>query len=211
MTTVAPNYSREIGGVFAVLSRINGLAVAFPSSIGTGYLSSGTLAFGSGDIRRLVSLMLWGILIAFTLTFIWTPVVVRNPRTVASLFLDDNNELQLAEQLLPIPFYTISLSGIGLVIVMTQLVAGKPIFALLPSLFQLLIQSFGCKFLAKKYSDHLINVMYIYNISDISVFVLNMLLFIYPVVVIRRKLKANNESSILTSLNTTDQPYETFQ
>ena len=193
LTSVAPNYSKEIGGVFAVFTKIYLLATSIPGAIASGYLSACTHAFGSGNMKRLVQTMIWAFVISFSLYFIFSPILVCFPMKIAGIFLHDHLELQIAQMILPIPFYTAPLQGICIICQMTYVIVGKPILALIPSIFQLIIQSIGCKLLAKKYSSDLIKVMYVYNISDVLVFLINVVLMIWPILLIRRKIKENRK------------------
>lgn len=195
LTSVAPNYSEEIGGVFAVFTKIFLLATSIPGAIASGYLSVCTHAFGSNNMKRLVQTMIWAFVISFSLYFIFSPILICFPTKIAGIFLSDHLELQIAKMILPIPFYTAPLQGICIVCQMTYVIVGKPILALIPSIFQLLIQSIGCKLLAKKYSTDLIKVMYIYNISDVIVFIINMVLMIWPIIIIRKRSKTGQNLS----------------
>lgn len=217
LTSVAPEYSKEIGGVFAVFTKIFLLATSVPGAIASGYLSASTHSFGSDNMKRLVQTMIWAFVISFSLYFVFSPILVCFPTKIAQIFLHDHLELQIAKMILPIPFYTAPLQGICIICQMTYVIVGKPILALIPSICQLFIQSIGCKLLAKKYSTDLIKVMYVYNISDVIVFIINMVLMIWPILLIRKKIKAKKEYSanaatttFMSIANFDDTAYQAF-
>lgn len=198
LTSVAKDQSKAIGGVFAVFNKIILIVTAVPGAISSGYLSAATHAYGANNIPRLIRLMLWSFFICVLLYSLFVPVMILCPTRVAKLFLADTTEIKLTGMILPIPFYTIPLQGLVNTCVMTYIIVGKPLLGFIPLITQVLIQSIGCNVLAKHFSDDMTKIMHIYNISDVVVFILNAFLMIWPIIIIKRKARANVESSTFT-------------
>lgn len=51
----------------------------------------------------------------------------------------------------PIPFYTSPLQGINISVSILMIVVGKPLFAFIPQMVQMIILCAGCKVLASKF------------------------------------------------------------
>ena len=182
-----------ISGAFRVFIRVFGLLTSLLPSIGSGYLSCATHACGYGN--RLISYLFWALLFGFLVSLIPAPIMIFKPRLIAHLFLTD--ELALAGNILPIPFYTSLLSALSIIFAMTQLIVGKPLFSLLPNFIHVIIQYVGCQITAKifTYEDSL-KIIYIYNISDVIVITLHLIFMIYPIKIIRKKLKESQDTYI---------------
>ncbi|OHS95083.1 hypothetical protein TRFO_38729 [Tritrichomonas foetus] len=185
-------HSKEIGGVFAVFTNLNTFNQAIPGAFVQGFLSAGTHAWGANDPVRCVKLFLWTLAFIFPLLFIVSVTVIPGKTVIAKAFLDDAKEIEIAEKLLPIPFYTSPLNGITVLLSMTMIVVGKPLLAFIPQLLQVLILTIGCKILSSAYKSDPTKIMYIYNINDITVFVISLALLVIPVLQVRKKIKSND-------------------
>lgn len=103
--------------------------------------------------------------------------------------------------MLPIPFYTSPLQGIGLTLSFLMITVGKPVYSFIPLLSQVIILSAGSKILSLKFKNDVTKIMYIHNISDIFVFILYLCFCFVPIKVIKDKLKDNNNSTIVGDNN----------
>lgn len=189
LTSAATKYAQEIGGVFAVYTKLVAITQEIPGAISQSFLSTGTHAWGSQDPRRLISLTLWAMLISTLLTFAVSFIIVMKKSMICNTFLENELEIKLAERMIPIPFYTAPLVGISMTIAFLNIVIGKPIFAFIPQAIQMVILCAGCKIIAKRNKDDVTKIMYIYNISDLSVLALNLVFLFAPIIEIRKKLK----------------------
>ena len=192
LTSAAGKYAQEIGGVFAVYTKLVAITQEIPGAISQSYLSTGTHAWGSQNPRRLISLTLWSMLLSTALTFAVSFIIITNKSMICQSFLDIELEIKLAERMIPIPFYTSPLVGISMTISFLMIIIGKPLFAFLPQLIQMVILCGGCKLIAKSSKDDVTKIMYIYNISDVVVLALNIILLFIPIIAIRKKLKEIN-------------------
>lgn len=192
MTSTDQEHSKEIGGVFAVFTQIATVNQAIPGAFGQSFLSAGTHAWGCNNTKRLIHIFLWTLLFNGSLTLIVSLVVIPGKSFICCSFLNDETEIELAEKMVPIPFYTSPLQGIGITLSMLMIVVGKPLYSFIPQLVQMIILCAGCKILASKFKNDVSKVMYIYNISDIAVFILYMCFICIPIKEIKKKL---NEST----------------
>ena len=212
LTAANPDASKIIGGAFGVFIKVFGLLTSLLPSIGSGYLSCATHAFGYGNMKRLISYLFWALLFGFLVSLIPVPIMIFKPRLIAQLFLTDEDELALAEKILPIPFYTSWLSALAIILAMTQLVVGKPLFSLLPNFIQVIIQCVGCQIAAKIFeNEDSLKIMYIYNISDVIVIALHLIFMIYPIKIIRKKVKESQDTSLLNSTATCGSSYSLIE
>lgn len=95
MTTTDKAHSEQIGGVFAVFSTIASVNQAVPGAFGQSFLSAGTHAWGSNNIKRLISLFLWTLLFNSVLTLLVSLVVIPGKSFICESFLSDPKELGL--------------------------------------------------------------------------------------------------------------------
>lgn len=192
LTSAAKNFAKEIGGVFAVYTKLVGITQEIPGAFSQSFLSTGTHAWGSQDPKRLIRLTLWTLLLSSSLTFAVSFIIIRNKTMISEAFLDIELEIKLAERMIPIPFYTAPLVGFSMTIAFLMIIIGKPIFAFFPQLIQMVILCGGCKLIAKNNKDDVTKIMYIYNISDITLLGINIILLFIPIMEIKKKLKDQN-------------------
>lgn len=199
MTSTDKTHSEELGGVFAVFSNIATVNQAIPGAFGQSLLSAGTHAWGANNAKKLIRLFLWTLLFNFSLTFLVSLVVIPGKSFICRSFLSNPIEIQLAEKMVPIPFYTSPLQGIGVTLSILMIVIGKPLFSFLPQFVQMIILCVGCKILASRNKNDVSKVMYIYNISDVTVFILYCVFLFVPIREIKKKLN-NPESSVVAEI-----------
>lgn len=196
LTSEAKNYAKEIGGVFAVYTRLAAIVAEFPAAFTQSFLSTGTHAWGSKNPKRLIQLILWTAFLSVCATFFISLVIILNKNKICRAFLDNEVEIKLAEKMIPIPFYTTTLQGVSGTMSILMIVIGKPIFAFIPNFIQMLILCIGCKIIAMLKKDDVISIMYVYNISDLTIFTLNLILLFIPVLEIKKKLKELNSKQL---------------
>lgn len=198
LQTMTSNYkdqSKDIGGVFAVFTQISTVNTAIPGAFCQSFLSARTHAFGSNNMKRLIQLFLWTLLFNSVLSMTVSLIVIPGKSFICKSFLNDQAEIELAEKMVPIPFYTSPLQAIGLTISMLMITIGKPLFSFIPMLSQVIILSAGSKIMAMKVKNDVTKIMYIYNISDIFVFFLYLCFIFVPIKVIKGKMKESNKTT----------------
>lgn len=184
--------SQAIGGVFAVFSQLNGLNAAIPSMLTTSFMTTGTHAYSSGNIKRLKHLLYWSLGIALTICFSFSFALIVFKRQIASIFIHDD-ELDIASKMLPIPFYTSFINGFITIAMALLMIIGKPLLVLIPTVLAPINLIISCVILKKIFKDDYIKLMYSYNISDIIGFFIYFGMFIYAIVVVK---KADKEKDI---------------
>ncbi|KAK8881244.1 hypothetical protein M9Y10_003978 [Tritrichomonas musculus] len=190
--------SQSIGGAFAVYSQLNGLGSAIPSMLTTSLMATGMHAYSSGNIKRLKHLLFWSFVIAMTFSILFSLSMILFKVPIASLFIHDEEELQIAAKMLPIPFYTSSLSGFDTIAMALLMIIGKPLLVMIPTILSPCNLIISCFILKKIFKDDYIKLMYSYNISGIISLLIYIGMFIYAIKVI---LKTEKEKDHLTSAN----------
>lgn len=179
--------SQAIGGVFAVFSQLNGLLSAIPSMLTTSFMTTGTHAYSSGNIMRLKHLLYWSLGISLTITVLFSFVIIVFKKQIASIFIHDENELRIASKMLPIPFYTSFISGFTTISMAVLLIIGKPILVLIPTILGPVNLIIACMILKKIFKNDYVKLMLTYNVSDILSLLIYTGLFIYAVIVVKKK------------------------
>lgn len=200
LTSTAKEYAKEIGGVFAVYTRLIAIVAEFPGAFSQSFLSTGTHAWGSSNPKRLIKLALWTILLSTVFTFIISSLIIFNKTAICKAFLDNNDEIKLAEKMIPIPFYTATLQGISMPISLLMIIVGKPLLAFIESLVQMIILCGGCKLIAAWNKNDVTKIMHVYNISDLIYLALNLIFLAFPIIAIKKKLMELNSRSINENL-----------
>lgn len=131
-------------------------------------------------------------------------IVIPGKSVICRSFLSNKTEIELAEKMVPIPFYTSPLQGICLSLSMLMIVVGKPLFSFIPQVVQMIILCAGCKVLAAKNKNDVTKIMYIYNISDITVFILYSIFLFIPILEIKKKLNNTDSSAFDGTLKLMD-------
>lgn len=185
--------SQAIGGVFAVFSQLNGLNAAIPSMLTTSFMITGTHAYSSGNIKRLKHLLYWSLGIALAICFSFSFALIVFKRQIASIFIHDDDELDIASKMLPIPFYTSFLSGFVTIAMALLMIIGKPLLVLIPTILAPINLIISCVILKKIFKNDYIKLMFSYNISDIIGFLIYFGMFIYAIMVVK---KADKEKDI---------------
>ncbi|OHS97160.1 hypothetical protein TRFO_36689 [Tritrichomonas foetus] len=189
LTSIDPDHSREIGGVFAVFAQLMSISAALAGVIGQGLLSAGTHAFGSNNIKRLIHLFLWSLLIELVLGTLFSLSIVFFKKPIAKLFISDESEVEFAIKMIPIPFYSSVIQNITTVCMSFLIIIGKPLFAVVQVSTNVILLCSGCKILAHFLKNDPIKVMHVYNLADLSMLVVTALLMIIPIKFIVAKSK----------------------
>ncbi|KAH0794604.1 MatE family protein [Histomonas meleagridis] len=178
MTSVDKEHSELVGSAFSSINKILLLLTSLIGSFTGGFLSAATHAFGSKNYKRMYALLGWTILISFVIIGVVSLVVIFKPSAINKMFLNTKEELDYANNLLPIPFYTEALMAISLPLVVFLVVIGKPIFSIFGAIIQTLFICVCAIIIAKK-THSAKAVLWAYNISNLSMFLLFICSFIY--------------------------------
>ena len=189
LTSNDPEHSEQISAAFAIFTQFNTFNQAIPGAFVQGFISAATHAWGSDNPKRVLRLLMWTFVIIFPMLAAVALFVIIGKTEIAKMFLEGELEREFAKKILPAPFYTSVLQGISLLLSMLMVVIGKPIFAFLPQLMQILILSIGCKVMGSYCKDDMTKIMHIYNISDVTIFIVFLALLIIPIRIIRNKIK----------------------
>lgn len=196
MTGVDPDRANAIAGVFAVYTQILGICVSFPGAFSQGFLSAATHAWGANNYKRVVRLFSWALLICIILPIAASIAMIVGTQPILKIFLHTQKEIDLGMKMLPIPFYTCPLQGFCVCVSMMMIVVGKPIMSFIPQCVQFAILCIGCNVIARYCNHDPTKIMYIYNIADITNFVLLLLFLIYPIRLIKKKMDEKTDTYI---------------
>lgn len=188
--------NQEIGGVYAVFNQIFSINQALISAIVLAFMSTGNHAFGSNNILRLKKLLFWSLVISLSISIVFSFAVIVFKTSIASWFINDKDELDLASKMLPIPFYTSFLLGVGLLVYASLLVIKKPGLSMIPLVLQIVILCAGSEVLKLIFKDDFIKIFHIYNCSDIICFIVFLAELIYVIWFILKKEKENINISL---------------
>lgn len=176
---------QAIGSVFAVFGQINSINQALPSSIVMAFLSTGNHAFGSKNMKRLKKLLFWTLLITIVSGVVFSLSVVVFKNKIARWFIKNEFELKVSSKMLPIPFYTSFLYGIGVGVYSLILIVKKPILAMIPFIVQILILSCGSEVFKLLFKNEFVMIFHVYNCADIICFIIYIVEFVYAIKIIR--------------------------
>lgn len=190
---------QAIGGVFAVFNQIYSINQALPSSIVLSFLSTGNHAFGSNNMERLKKLLFWALTISVSIGIIFSFAVIVFKTQIASWFIKEKLELDLSSKMLPIPFYTSFLLGVGLIVYAALLVLKKPGLSMISLVMQIVILCAGSEIFKLIFKEDFVKIFHIYNCSDILCFIVYFIELIY---IIRFIIKRDQENKN-TILNNT--------
>lgn len=185
--------SQSIGGVFAVFTQLSGLNAAIPSMLTTSFMQTGTHAYSSGNITRLKHLLFWSLLIALAISISFSFALIVFKRQIASIFIHDKEELDIAEKMLPIPFYTSFVSGFLTIAMALLMIIGKPLLVLIPTVLGPINLIISCIILKKIFKNDYVKLMHSYNISDIIGVLVYLGMFIYAVIVVKKAEKEKTQ------------------
>lgn len=188
--------SKAIGAVFAVFSQLYGLNSAIPSMLTTSFMTTGTHAYSSGNIKRLKHLLYWALSIALTISVIFSFALVVFKKQIASIFIHDIDEIEIASRMLPIPFYTSFLSGFVTIAMALLMIVGKPILVLIPTVLSPVNLIVACMILKKIFKNDYVKLMFSYNICDIISFLIYAGMFVYAIILVRRAENKNDNKNV---------------
>lgn len=193
--------SQAIGAVFAVFTQLINLNSAIPSMLTTSFMTTGTHAYASGNITRLKHLLYWSLAISLTISVSFSFALVVFKREIASLFISDDEELDIAEKMLPIPFYTSFLSGFVTIAMALLMIIGKPLLVLIPTVLSPFNLIITCIIMKKIFKNDYVKLMLSYNVSDILSFLIYIGMFIYAIIVVKKAEKEKADKDSIKSLN----------
>ena len=209
LTSALPEKSVPIGAVFGVLNRMSTYSGAIPALFTYALLCVGTHAYGSKDFRRLFQYTGWAIVLGTGLILIFVLALTLAPRTIGGIFLYDDYELELCEKILRIPFYTTWLQPFCLVCNAFLIILGKSFVAFIMAGIQAVLLCAGGKILTLIIPNDPFISLYVYNCSDVIMFLVYVIVMIIPVKKVYHEMK-ENEANFMSSLFSTLGEYQTI-
>lgn len=181
---------------FSVFLKIQAFVNSFSQAISQGFLSSGSYSYGAKNRERLFILFGWTICISMTILIGFTPLLILKPELVLSIWMSIDDEISIAKTMVVIPFYTNILNAINDAISNLLLCANFACSALLPSLVRGAFYIIGAVSLYFTDKVDPVRIMYTYNINDLAVLLTDAAISIYPIIVLKRQMKVNQDDDI---------------
>lgn len=195
-----PAIRNAIGTVFAVFTELYSVCHALPSAIAVGFLTTGNHSYGSKNFTRFKKILIWALVISIGMGILFSFIFSVFNKSIAAMFIDDDETLEVSNKLLPIPFYTSFQQSFNIVIYSILLILKKPLLSVIPSVSQIVILCGGSFILKSKFEGDYVKIMHVYNIADIFCLVVDIALFIYLVTVLRKEEHARTDETLSTSL-----------
>lgn len=170
MTRADPSKKSEIMGVMGAWTTLYQVAGAVGMAFGSGFLSSGTHALGRGDKKRMIKLFGWAALFNIIPILIFSLTIIAAPRKIGGAFLNEN-EIEMAEKILPIPFYTMIFNSLNVLGIMFLTAINKPLYSAVIGIVQCLFQCIGAVIMEKTVGTSVWKILHLYNFSDIGAFI----------------------------------------
>lgn len=126
----------------------------------------------------------------------FTPLLILKPELVLSIWMSIDDEISIAKTMVVIPFYTNILNAINDAISNLLLCANFACSALLPSLVRGAFYIIGAVSLYFTDKVDPVRIMYTYNINDLAVLLTDAAISIYPIIVLKRQMKVNQDDDI---------------
>ncbi|OHT03784.1 hypothetical protein TRFO_01451 [Tritrichomonas foetus] len=194
--------AESLAGINTIYGKVALLSMSVPIAIGNGFLTIGTYAYGSHDRKRLLKTFLFTILLGMAYQSIFSIIMITKPQLIASIYLDSSTDTALSNKILRIPFYTNWLSAINFSCQMLLISIGKPLLSSIPSFLQtilLIVLSFS---LSKIFPNNPEKIYHAYNINDIAMTIVSILLVIIPIYKLFQDQKIEDSTALLTDVAT---------
>ncbi|OHS97998.1 hypothetical protein TRFO_09177 [Tritrichomonas foetus] len=175
--------------VYTVFIKIQMFVQAIPISLANGLITAGTHAISTGNLRRLISTISWVLVITFGIVLIFCPLMIFKPLLLAKLFVSSEEELNLAKEIIPIPFYTFPIGLMNMIVPLTFVSVGKPFFSIIITTVQILALCISAKVLSLYYPTQPSKFIHSYNICDIITFVVTFIFSLIVFIPIYKKSK----------------------
>ena len=94
------------GRALSVFFKLQPIANCFSIAFGQGLLGPGSYSFSQKNNKRVRSLFYYALTITLVLQFIFVPIIVFAPVSIAKIWLHEEDTLNYAKKLLPKPFFT---------------------------------------------------------------------------------------------------------
>ncbi|KAH0791800.1 MatE family protein [Histomonas meleagridis] len=169
LAKVDAEHSDLVGSAFSSFNRVNSILLALVGLFTAGFMSAATHAFGSKNYKRMFQLLGWALLFSFVCVTIVSAIVVFGPGVINGMFLNTKEEIDYANRMLPVPFYTYLLNGLSMPLGVFLIVIGKPVFSIIGIALQMILICVGADLLARFQNDAIV-VMHAYNISNVVMF-----------------------------------------
>lgn len=188
VTNVDKSKSSMIGGAHACYSKLFVLLINVPGALSISFLSVGSHSFGNKDYNKFFRYFRLTVLTCFVALGILIGIVFIFTKQITSLFINDKDALSFTIKYVRIPFYSFITESFIYPVGMFLLIIGKPYYSMIVSAIQTIILSVGSKMIGKRTKD-VHDVVYIYNISDVTITIIYLIIFIISLIQLKKKIK----------------------
>ena len=169
-----------VAAVFSVFLKIQTFTVSFSYGINQGFLAAGCYAYAKKDWKRVFALLSWDVFVGLLILGIFTPIMIAKPEWAASIWIMSGDEMEYAKKMLPIPFYVNLLNALNDATVSFLLISKYSYTAMAPSIMRGITYIVGAVALYYTGKQDPVRMMWSLVINDVSIFVLDVGIFIVP-------------------------------
>ncbi|OHT05897.1 hypothetical protein TRFO_26259 [Tritrichomonas foetus] len=166
-----------VNSSFNVLMKITAFVNAFTTGVSQGFMAAGSYSHGAREIHRFVKLAQWALLICLILQFIFIPIVVPKPWIVAKMWLNTPEEEYYSTKIDRIPFYTQFLNAVNEVTNCCCMSFGQGWAPYVPAILKGILTIVGTIAFYYTGKTDPVRIVYVYNVCDIAIFLVDIIFF----------------------------------
>ena len=179
----------DVIAVYTIIQKMVLIGLAIPQAVSIGFLTSTTHALAVSNYKRVIDTLKYAALIIICFLVIYIPLLIFRPLWFAKLFVSQESELKMAEKMLPIPFYTFSITAMNMFCNNFFVAIGKPFISLFNSTIQLISICIASKVLLSLFPTDPAKEMFSYTACDCITLVLTLIFFIINFIPLYKKYK----------------------
>lgn len=172
--------AQNVANSFSVFLKIQPIVNSFSQGLSQGMMASCSFANGANNIRRMLVLFLWELLMSSFILLSLTPLMIIRPDYLASIWMSNKDDIELAKKMIRIPYYTNFLNGLNDAVTAWCQSSNFPWSATVPSLIRGSFYIIGGVILYSKDKKDPVAIMFTYVINDLAVLLADLIISIYP-------------------------------
>ncbi|KAI5519932.1 multidrug resistance protein YPNP-related family [Trichomonas vaginalis G3] len=170
------------GRALSVFFKLQPIANCFSIAFGQGLLGPGSYSFSQKNNKRVRSLFYYALTITLVLQFIFVPIIVFAPVSIAKIWLHEEDTLNYAKKLLPKPFFTNWTTACNEVVTALLQCMGYAWVAMAPSIVRGIFYIVYSLILYYTNKFDSIRMIYTYCLNDTTILILDIIIVIKPLI-----------------------------
>ena len=181
----------KVGSVYSVFLKLQPIVNSFSIALGQSFLASGSYAHGANKDKRVSQLFTVAVSLALLIQIIFIPLLTVKPSIVTQIWLDEQESIEYSNEFVRSPFYTNWNHAINEVSTALLQCLQYGWLAMLPSILRgIFYLAYAPAFYYTNKTDP-INMLHVYNASDMSIVVLDICLVSYTLYKIWKQSRQN--------------------